>query len=252
MASSEVGVLAGTFALVTGSRRRIGRCTALALAAAGAAAVAVHGREAEEEECRAVVREIEKLGTQALFVAGDIADPEQVAMIVQRTLDTFGRLDILVNNAGGSQEPMEPFWEISLEKWHYEITINLTATFLFSKHVAPQMIRQGSGCIVNISSTQARYAVRPAYGSAKAGIEQFTRCCAAELGPYGVRVNCIAPGAITLARDPSPSHVTPLGYQGIPEDIAGVVVFLCSQAATYVTGQTITVDGGRTCLAPRG
>lgn len=245
--------LAGKVALVTGSSRGIGAAIARRFAEEGAA-VAVHGRDAEALET--VVGQIRWDGAKAIAVAGDVtcfAEIERMRAEIEREL---GPVDILVANAGGS--PIRPslLEDISEDGWRASIDVNLTSTFLTIKSFLPGMKARGCGTIVTLSSAAAR---RPhpgspiAYAVAKAGIQMLTQDVAAQAGPFGVRVNCIAPETILTERNleqiPAPvqkrlvdSH--PVRRLGMPDDVASAAVYLASDAAAWVTGITMDVAGG--------
>jgi 3-oxoacyl-[acyl-carrier protein] reductase len=240
-------------ALVTGAGRGIGRAIALALAQAGAR-VAVNDLDAAAAEAMAAL--LAKSGHESAPFAGDIAQAAQVNGLVQSAADRWGRLDILVNNAG--IEPQGSILELPLEDWQRTLEVNLTAPFLTSRAAAPLMRQQGGGVIVNIGSIAGRAAGlrnRSAYVASKTGLVGFTRECAREFADYNIRVNAVCPGVIITEmtahlrqneammakwHDDIPQH-----RLGEPDDVAGVVVFLCTDAARYITGQAINVDGGK-------
>jgi len=241
--------LKGKVAIVTGSSSGIGYRLAVGLAQQGVRVV-VNSRKLERLE--AVCREIQDLGGEVLPVQADVRDPDQVASLVEQTVARFGTVHFLINNAGGT------FWapaeQISPNGWRAVVETNLTSTFLVSKAVLPEMRRNGYGVIINVSSVAA---FEPGssvhYSAAKAGVVQLTRLLAIEWGRYGIRVNCIVPGAIMtaasrFAKDPDfarrvAEHV-PLGRIGTPDDVLGPVLFLLSDAAAYVNGAILRIDGG--------
>jgi len=245
--------LADKVAIVTGAGRGIGRGIALGLAQAGADIVIADLLATEAEKTAA---EIRTLGRKSLAVPADVRSGEQVASMVKRTLDEFHRIDILVNNVGvfGRQTPS---LKVTGEDWDSLLQANLKGAFLCCKAVAEAMIRQEKGSIINISSLGG---ILPplgftAYDAAKAGVINMTQSLAVEWGPQYIRVNCIAPGWIeTPFNSPlgflqAPFVVSalkrvPLQRPGKPEDIAGAAIYLASDAADYVTGMTIIVDGG--------
>jgi NAD(P)-dependent dehydrogenase (short-subunit alcohol dehydrogenase family) len=259
-------LLEGKIALVTGSSRGLGRAIALRLAAAGAdvvvhdrneQAAAEFGESTHPEETVAAVR---RLGRRSLFVQGDVGDAAAVGAFTRAALDAFERIDILVNcaggdiaAAGGKPEPNDCL-QIPDEDVQAILDRNLLGTMHCCRAVAPGMIARGAGKIVNIASVAGEVGV--AYGSiyavAKAAIIHYTRCLAAQLRGAGVNVNCISPGAIRTARFLATRSLPPERLQdtgrltrlGEPDDIAGVALFLCSDMADYVHGQTIRVDGG--------
>ena len=248
---APAGALDGRIALVTGSSRGIGRAIAAALLDAGARVV-INGRDAGA--LATVERELRSRG-EVLAVAADVGQPGDVERLVGAARDAFGTIDVLVNNAALAN-PAVRLLEQTPEQWDQVIRSNLTSVFLCTRAVAAGLVAEGMpGAIVNISSFGAHRAHRwlAAYDATKGGIEAFTRAAALELAPYDIRVNAVAPGAIrtatsgadpeTLRRREAP---IPVGRVGEPEEIATAVVFLASRAASYVTGQTLIVDGGAT------
>lgn len=246
--------LTGRIAIVTGAARGIGRAIALELAKAGANLSIADVQNAEK-----TIAKIESLGRQALFTKTDVSKSEQVERIKQVTLNQFGRIDFLINNAGVFS-PSRLIQDTSESGWDEVMSINLKGIFLCCKAVIPQMINQRYGKIVNIgSSLSSRGSVfnvgagGPSYCASKAGVQNLTRMLSFELAPHGINVNAIAPGIIDTPmfsekdvrrlRAKYLEHI-PLGRLGKPEDIAPVVAFLVSDAARYITGQTIHVNGG--------
>jgi 3-oxoacyl-[acyl-carrier protein] reductase len=240
--------LAGQTALVTGSTRGIGLGIARALHAAGAA-VAVHGRSAEQ----AVAVAAELGGTdRAIGVAADVADPEQVAEAIEAVESTIGPITILVNNAGMTRDNL--LIRMSDDEWDAVLRTNLTGAFHTMRAVAKGMMKRRSGRIINIASVvgivgnkgQANYA------ASKAGLIGLTKAVAKEYASRNILVNCVAPGYIstdmTAALPPEASDALlgaiPLGRFGQADEVAGVVLFLASDFARYLTGQVIAVDGG--------
>jgi len=244
------GALSGFTALVTGADRGIGRGIALELARAGCR-VAVNYHVSGELAERTVT-ELEALGVEAFAVQGDVSRSAEVQRMFAQVVDRFGRLNILVNNAG--VQTWKPFLEVTEEEWDLVIDTNLKGCFLCSQTAARHMKDHGGGSIVNIGSGCNRVAFPTliAYTASKGGIEMLTKVAAVELGPYRIRVNCVAPGAVEIERTKleRPDYagtwgrVTPLGRVGTPEDIGHVVAFLVSDDSQFVTGQTIWVDGG--------
>jgi 3-oxoacyl-[acyl-carrier protein] reductase len=243
MASTE---LAGRVAIVTGSSRNIGRAIALELAAAGAAVVVNGRRSAADAE--AVADEIRKGGGRAAAKIADVADPDGAAALVESAIDSFGRLDILVNNAAIRRET--PLADLDYREWREIVGIILDGAFLCSRTALPHLIAAGSGAIVNIGGLAAHTGAsnRAHVIAAKAGLAGLTRALAHDLSPYGVTVNCVAPGLIDTVRDKQPAHHAvhkPLaGRLGKPREIAALVRFLCGPDGRYITGQTIHANGG--------
>lgn len=242
--------LEGAVAIVTGAARGIGLSIARALAARGAAVVVADIGAAPAE---AAARELTATGAAAWARPVDVADPASVAALAEAVLARFGRIDVLVNNAGIGR--VSPFLETSFEDWSRTVAVNLTGAFLMAQTCARHMAARGSGRIVNITSTSGLRGGRgrAAYGSAKAGLDLLTKVMAVELAARGVNVNAVAPGPtetemVKAAHDAATraayGAAIPAGRYGTPEEIADVVVFLCSDAARYVHGQTLAVDGG--------
>lgn len=240
--------LTGRTAIVTGGGRGIGKGICLALAQAGANVVVANRDKNTGEE---TVREVEALGRKSLAVQTDVCQRVQVEQMIQKTVESFGTLDILVNNAGGTTPATRvPAMEMSEEIWDAMIDLNLKSTFLCSQAAAKVMIPQKRGNIVNISSW---YAYMPSlvclpYGAAKAGVNNLTQSMAHILAPYNIRVNAISPGVVPtgpgdLELRERRRKAAPLGRLGTPEDIAWAVVYLVSDASSYVTGQVLSVDG---------
>ncbi|MBO1333489.1 SDR family NAD(P)-dependent oxidoreductase [Streptomyces sp. VRA16 Mangrove soil] len=237
--------LDGKVAVITGAGRGQGAAEARLFAGAGARVVVTDVRE---EEGREVAK---SLGEQALFVSHDVTSGDGWRAVVAAALDTFGRLDVLVNNAA--------LWRTaSVEDETYAnfetlLRVNLLGPFLGIQAVVPALKEAGGGSVVNISSTAGLIGIKghAAYGSSKFGLRGLTRSSALDLAPYGIRVNSVHPGAIdtpmvaasTAGRDWS--HL-PLGRMGRPEEVGELVLFLASDAASYITGTEFTVDGGST------
>ncbi|MBI3324868.1 MAG: glucose 1-dehydrogenase [Candidatus Omnitrophica bacterium] len=243
--------MSGRVALVTGASRGLGAAMAVALAEAGCSLV-LWARHAAT--LKTVGRHLESLGRPVLIQQVDVTAPAQVRRAVARALRRFGRLDVLINNAG--------IWEgdwlttLSIEAWSRVMATDLTSVFVVSQAAVPSMIRRRYGKIINISSTSGILA-HPhgaAYCAAKAGVMHLTRVMAVEWGPYGIRVNSIAPGTFRtgMTADVFADRAwvarrvrqIPLRRFGEPEDLAGLVVFLASSASDHITGQTIVIDGG--------
>ena len=257
--------LDGRTAIVTGAANGIGRAICVGLAREGAAVWGCDVLEAELEETR---RAAEAAGARpagaalpARAAVVDVRDADAVREFVTRAETETGRVDVLVNTAGGvAGQVMRPVEEVSDADWRVIFAVNLDGAFHFTRAVAPAMKRAGRGAIVNISSGAGRsYSLTgiQAYASAKAGLIGFTRQTARELGAHGIRVNCVAPGFVRSnpASERQWQAMGEAGQQrlvdsialrriGTPEDIARAVLFFCGDDAGYVTGQTISVDGG--------
>ena len=235
-------------AIITGAGQGLGRAYALRLAQEGAKVVVA---ELNETKGRSVADEV-----KGLFVQTDVANAGSVEAMVRKTIDVYGRIDILVNNAAiFSTLKMRPFWEIPEAEWDQLMGVNVRGVWLAAKAVVPQMRKQGSGRMVNISSGVV-FMGRPNYlhyVASKGAVLTMTRAMAKELGEFGINVNAITPGATftEVPRDTvTPEHKEALvRAQSIkrvagPADMEGVVLFLCSDEAAFITGQTINVDGG--------
>jgi 3-oxoacyl-[acyl-carrier protein] reductase len=239
--------LAGRVAIVTGSARNIGRAIAMALAEAGAAVV-VNGRRAAQE-AEAVAEEIRGAGGRAAAHMANVGDPDAAAGLVAAAVSRFGRLDILVNNASVRRET--DFAHLDYKEWRDILATTLDGAYLCSRAALPHLIASGAGTIVNIGGLSSHIgATRRAHViAAKAGLAGLTRALAHDLAPHRITVNCVAPGLIATARTgPEPGHhaslATPIGRKGRPEEIAGLVRFLCGPDARYITGQTVHANGG--------
>lgn len=247
--------LRGRVAIVTGGGEGIGQATAHLLARCGADVV-IAGRT--EATLLQTAREIaDATGRQCLGVATDARDEDQVKRLVARTIEVFGRLDILVNCVGWSTHG--PMSTMSTETWKGDFELNIDTSFFCAREAAQHFLAQGSGSIVNVSSVAGSDGVTGlgAYSSAKAALQMFTRVAAAEWGPQGVRVNCVAPGLIATDNAMKAFAAAkldleaicgrfPLRRAGTPEDVANAIVFLASDAAAYITGVTLLVNGGPT------
>jgi NAD(P)-dependent dehydrogenase (short-subunit alcohol dehydrogenase family) len=244
-------------ALVTGASRGIGKEIALELARNGYR-VAVNYFDDPAPMVEATMAEIRVLQPDSFQVQADIRSSSQVAAMFERVIATFGRLDLLVNNAG--VQTWKPLLDVTEEEWDLVVDTNLKGCFLCTQQAARHMKDHGGGAIVNLGSgcNKLAFPSLVAYTASKGGIEMFTKEAAAELGRYGIRVNCLAPGSIeserTKKEDPDYagtwSKLTPLGRVGTAADIAPVAVFLASEGAAFISGQTIGIDGALFSQAP--
>ena len=240
----------GKTALVTGASRGIGKEIALELARNGYR-VAVNYFNDPASMVEAAMAEIRAVQPTSVGIQADIRSSAQVAAMFEKVISEFGYLDLLVNNAG--VQTWKPLLEVTEEEWDLVIDTNLKGYFLCTQQAARCMKDHGGGSIVNLGSgcNKLAFPSLVAYTASKGGIEMFTKEAAVELGQYGIRVNCIAPGSIeserTRQEDPDYagtwSKLTPLGRVGTPADIAPTVVFLASPGASFISGQTIWIDG---------
>ena len=257
--SKSIYDLTGKVAIVTGARRGIGKEIALTFAEAGATVV-VSDVAAESGELEAVAKQVQHIGQRSLAIACDVRVVQQVRDMVKRTIDEFRMIDILVNNAAITGEAV--LLEQTEKDWNDVMDTNLKGVFFCIQAVAKYMMEQRYGKILNISSFAGRGGVIPgliAYSAAKAGVIQLTKSCAQELGPYGVNVNAIAPGTLmnpmTYTKK-MPEHVKQfvegrqklcvLGRLGTNQDVANLVLFMASNNSSFICGETIAIDGGRT------
>jgi 3-oxoacyl-[acyl-carrier protein] reductase len=245
--------LQGRVALVTGSSRGIGAAIVRVFAERGAAVI-VHGRDADA--VASVTADIDQSGARALAAIADLTRYEQVEAMRDSIEQRLGPVDILVANAGGSTVPPAPLEDIAESDWRESVDANLTATFLTIKAFLPGMKRRHYGNIITMSSAAAR---RPtaqspmAYAAAKAGIELLSKEIAAQAGPYGVRVNCLAPETILTERNQQQipeaiqeqlRHAHPIQRLGTPDDVAYAALFLVSDRSSWISGITLDVAGG--------
>ena len=248
---SQLLDFSGKVVLVTGGGSGLGRGIGYRFAEAGADLVIdyLHSAESAAELASQVVL----LGRQVRTVQADVTQKADVDALIEKTVDTFGRLDVLINNAG--IYPLSPLIEMSVEEWDQVLDANLRSTFLCTQAAARQMIRQGTGgAVVNIASIEA---LNPApmhshYNAAKGGVLMYTKAAANELGPHGIRVNAVSPGLIwreSLDTDwpdgvARYQQAAPLQRLGMPEDVADACLFLASDGARWITGANLVVDGG--------
>jgi NAD(P)-dependent dehydrogenase (short-subunit alcohol dehydrogenase family) len=238
-------------AVVTGAARGIGRRTALVLAE-HRYAVAANDLSSPKE----TLDELERMGAEAVATSGDVSDEEAVREIVRTTVDSFGRVDVLVNNAGVSL--ISPAENTTLSDWQRVLEINLTGPFLMCREFGKEMLRQGSGSIVNVSSVAGLLGVanRAAYNASKHGLIGLTQTLAAEWGGRGVRVNAVCPGWVKTEMDQEDRASggytdediegrTPIGRFATPDDVAQATAFVADpEQSAYVNGHTLSVDGG--------
>jgi NAD(P)-dependent dehydrogenase (short-subunit alcohol dehydrogenase family) len=251
-------ILKDKVALVTGGTSGIGRATAIAFGAAGAKVVFSGRREAKGEETAKLIRDA---GAECLFVRSDVSSETDIKAPIEKTVATYGRLDFAFNNAGFNTAP-KPLHEQSVEDFDTMMATNLRGVFLCMKYEIQQMLTQGAGVIINNSSVAGSIAapgIGP-YTASKHGVMGLTRSAALDYAQQGIRINAVNPGYIhteivtphilqemdiTLEQfDSMVSSSVPMGHRGQPEEIAATVVFLCSDAASYITGQGFAIDGG--------
>ncbi len=244
-------------AIVTGAARGLGRSFALKLAEEGAKVMAMNivMRPGDQEDLEETVKRIKALGAEAVSFQGDVTDPGQTVTMAEAAVKAFGRVDILINNAAiydGLKR--KPFHEIDLDEWDLVMKVNVKGAFLCTRAVFPHMRDQGYGKIINIASevffTGSHGFIH--YVTSKGGLIGMTRALAVELGPHGIRINCVAPGFTDTEASRGIADVTrydtsktPLGRIVKPEDLTGTAVFLASPESDFITGQTLLVDGGR-------
>ena len=247
------GTLAGKVAIITGGGTGLGKMAALLMAKEGADIVVAARRIGAIEQTASEVREI---GPRALAIPTDVTDPAQVNNLVERTLAEMGGLDILVNNAGiVRNQERRPLWEVTDEEWRIGIDTNLSGAFYCCRAVIKHFVDQGHGKIINIASGNGMRGNRGdfMYGTAKAGVINFTRVLATTFAQDNIQVNCIAPGFVNVRElQPEPStrgtfltsDFIPVGRIGVPEDIGHLALFLASGASDYITGALFPNDGG--------
>ena len=246
----------GKVAIVTGGSSGIGLETALAFARKGANVVIA---DVDEKGGKEAVQAVEKEGSEAIFVETDVSDSEHVQALVDKTMERFGRLDYAVNNAGVGGESV-PTAEISEDGWDRVIGINLTGVWLCMKHQIPAMLENGGGAIVNVASILGKvgFSTAAAYVSAKHGVLGLTKTAAMEYATQGIRVNAVSPGFIYTPMLESAgmaegtemyNHISslhPMQRMGTSEEVANMIVWTCSDEASFVTGASLMVDGGFT------
>jgi NAD(P)-dependent dehydrogenase (short-subunit alcohol dehydrogenase family) len=245
--------LSGKIAVVTGAGRGLGYAISIALARYGAHVVAC---SRTESELKRVAGEIEKIGRRSIAVRLDVSDIGSIGPMVDRTLETFGRIDILVNNAGINRP--QPAMDVTEENWDLVMNTNLKGLFFCAQAVGRVMIPQKKGKIINISSDAGTVGIpqRAVYCASKGGVNLLTKVLAIELAPHGIHVNAIAPAFIEtsltspMLKEPEfKAYVlsnTPLGRVGKPSEVGAAAVFLASAASDYMTGHIMLVDGGWT------
>ena len=254
--TNENGNFTGKVAFVTGGGSGIGRATALAFARAGAS-VAV--ADVSEKGNKETARLIEKESGQALAVKCDVSRSDDVQTVLNNIIGAFGRLDFAFNNAGIEPKNPAPTADYDEEEWNRIIDIDLRGVFLCMKHEIPLILKQGGGAIVNTSSGAGIIGIKgsPAYTAAKHGVIGLTRAAALDYAPQNLRINAVCPGYIAT---PMMDRFTggtpegrgkviseePIGRMGRPEEIAATVVWMCSEAAAFMIGHALVVDGGQT------
>ena len=251
----ELFSLKNRTALVTGASKGLGRSIALALAGAGAD-VALVARNMVQ--CEQVANEVQKYGVKTAAMECDVKKEMQIEKTVRKIKNHFGRIDILVNNAGVNF--LRDILEFTREDWANLLDTNLLGGYFFCKAVAPYMIEQKRGAIINHASICGSIVMkkRAAYSATKAGIAQLTKCFAVELAPFNIRANALCTGTMETEMVKKIigeggncnyfTDVAPMGRIGQPDEIGGAVVFLASDAASFITGTTLFVDGGYTAV----
>ena len=246
--------LAGKYAIVTGAGKGIGAAIVKRFLEEEAAGVAI--LEWDLALAEQTAKELDPTGKKVLAFKCDVSNAEQVKEAIDGTVAAFGRIDILVNNAGVTRDRI--FHKMTDAEWYTVVNINLNGVYNLCKYVAPMMREQQSGAIVNIGSTSGvnGNAGQVNYSATKAAVQGMTRALAKELGPKNVRVNCVAPGHImtdmlaAVGEDKLAAAAAriPMRRLGQPEELAAAVTFLCTEDASWVTGQTVVVSGGSLCL----
>jgi NAD(P)-dependent dehydrogenase (short-subunit alcohol dehydrogenase family) len=247
------GRLAGKVVIVTGGSSGIGRAASLALAREGGRVAVGNRRVREGEE---TIRLIEKAGGEAVLVKTDVTRAGEVEALVEKTLQTYGRLDCAFNNAGTAGETARTA-DCTEENWDNTVSVNLKGVWLCMKYEIPALLKNGGGTIVNNASVGGLLGMRghPAYAAAKGGVIQLTRTAALEYATLGLRVNAVCPGFILTPMVAGPmgvkpeleeqiKRIQPMGRLGTPEEVAEAVVWLCSDDSSFVTGHPLVLDGG--------
>jgi NAD(P)-dependent dehydrogenase (short-subunit alcohol dehydrogenase family) len=249
--------LAGKRAFITGGGGALGRASALAFAREGASVAVV---DVVADAAAETVRQVVEQGGKAVSIVADVSDEEQVERAVAEAVEALGGLDTLFNNAGIMPHQDRSVLDTDVELWRFIASINVHGTALCSKYAVPHIVAAGGGAVVNMSSFLAVMGCtypQDAYAASKGAISALTRSMAVQLGPQRIRVNALAPGPILTAHveqffpDPEARRVrlerVPLGRFGTPEDAAGLACFLASDAASWITGQVVVLDGGISC-----
>jgi NAD(P)-dependent dehydrogenase (short-subunit alcohol dehydrogenase family) len=246
-------MLENKVALVTGGTSGIGKATAIALAQAGAKVVVIGRRQVEGEE---TIRQIQAMGGEGFSVSADVSKEADVQMLIEKIMIHYGRLDIAFNNAGVEQDPT-PLAEQTEATYDRIMDINVKGVWLSLKHEIPALLKSGGGAIVNTSSVLGLVggAMVPIYTASKHAVEGLTKSLALEYAKQGIRVNAVSPGPIQTEMFDRLSKANPeaieqliagqpMGRMGKPEEVVNAVLWLCSDASSFVTGQSIAVDGG--------
>ncbi len=248
--------LDGKVSLVTGGSRGIGRAISLYLAQSGSDVVVISRDKSAGEK---IAGDIDALGVKGIYCQGDVAVKEDIDQVVKQAIDSFGKIDVLVNNAAICRNVEAE--KMSWEDWYDVIHVNLSSVFLMCQAVGRQMIEQGYGSIINVSSISGEIVNIPqpqcSYNASKAGVTHLTKSLAIEWAKYGIRVNAIAPGytetdmtrpALEMEWGKMWQELSPLHRMGQPEEIAGVAVYLASDNASYTTGSIFNIDGAYTAF----